>query len=549
MYNIKFIVYRSAIILILNMICQYIFIKKTLFKTFKIITPLFICLLLFSFLPQAYGVEEKLAAQPDLSIPISDKLSMKHFATLVKEKNENINIIYMEYMISRELVKWETNIFEPILINTYFAKADKHRYTLEEAGSNFVEGYDSKGNTYLAELELKIPTGATILLDYTIGQARYEKHDSLQNELSNTGDEYRSLVAVKFKQPLLKGSGMAVDANIRIAEAEADVKFQEYRQELMLGVFEALKACWDFYGAKEKYNIRKESVNIAEKILTDNQQRVKLGKMAETEVMEAEVGLDKRISMAIEAKQNYIVAMNKMRTFISSSEFKRGIEIDFEAYLDKKTGQPDFSAGMEKALKLRPEYVTVYKKIAKQDIKIIHAKNQRWPQLDLTGTYGFNGLGNTMKESWEDTFDGDFRKWSVGFKLTTPLYGGIKTKSNLNMARYKKKQALLELKKVEVEIANDVDTAIGNVHSTREQVRHYENARDLKQKLFDIELERLATGKSNSLLVLEKEEQLNVEKVSTLDSFTSYKKALLQLDAAEGSILQNYDVEGKEMAN
>ena len=54
-----------------------------------------------------------------------------------------------------------------------------------------------------------------------------------------------------------------------------------------------------------------------------------------------------------------------------------------------------------------------------------------------------------------------------------------------------------------------VDSAIQQVHSTSDQINYYQQVVDFNEKLLEVELERLKAGKSNSRLVLEKEESYN----------------------------------------
>jgi len=189
------------------------------------------------------------------------------------------------------------------------------------------------------------------------------------------------------------------------------------------------------------------------------------------------------------------------------------------------------------------------RKSERENILVSYAKNQRWPQLDLTGSYGVNGLADSPGDSWDDMFDGDYRSWTVGAVLTLPLLGGMKSESELASARYRKKQALLELKSVEVDIVNTVDTAIRNVYSTLEQFHNYRNVKELNQRLLEVELAMLDKGKSNTRSVLEKEEDLIEAKEAELESFINNRKAILILETAEGSLLGKYGVDTLEKRN
>jgi outer membrane protein len=478
--------------------------------------------------------EEEISHDPHVStIKI---VSMKDFIKRVAEKNEAILSQLLDYQISTEVIVREKSIFEPSFTTSYQHSANKDKRYLHEQysylSSNEIEEINKN---YSAGIEARVPTGASVKFDYTT----LASNDLLLKDI----ERYKSSVGVIMSQPLLKGSGMAATANINVAEADAEIVFQEYRKKMLQVVLNALATGWDYYRAQEALTIRKNSVKIAEQILKDNRQRAQLGKMAHTEVLEAEAGLAKRKSQESKAQQDLIAARNSMFSYISASPGEVEIGISFEEEIKNKTFSPDFTSSIKKALQHRPEYLAAKRGIEKEDIQVIFAKNQRWPQLDLKGSYGFNGFGDSVRDSLDAMVESDYRTWTVGAELTIPLLGGMKSRSELASALYRKKRSLLELKSVEVDISNTIDTAIQNVYSTQEQLRYYENVKKLNQRLLDVELAMLEAGKSNSRLVLDKEEDLIDAQESELGSFIENEKSFLLLEATEGILLRSYNVE------
>jgi outer membrane protein TolC len=316
--------------------------------------------------------------------------------------------------------------------------------------------------------------------------------------------------------------------------------------KMMEIVYSALAACWDYYGAKERFKIRQESVDIAQKLLQMNKERVRLGKMAKSELMEAEAGLAKRKSWASSAGQNLVSAMNTIKSFISVSDGDVEVDLDLSDAVDGSEPEPNFDASMSNALELRPEYLSAKQKIQKEKLLISYAENQRWPQLDLSGSYGLNGLGGSAGDAWDDSIESDHPSWKIGLSLTIPLGGGTKSRSELTAAEYRKRQALLELKSIEVQVANIIDTAVRNVYATQEQMEHYRTAREIEERLLKIEVEKFRGGKSTSRYVLEKEDDLHYAKEAELESVVNNRKAIISLALAEGSVLARHQVDVEE---
>jgi outer membrane protein TolC len=203
----------------------------------------------------------------------------------------------------------------------------------------------------------------------------------------------------------------------------------------------------------------------------------------------------------------------------------------------------DFADSLSRAFKHRADYLASRKKIEREDIRLVFAENQRWPQLDLKGSYNMNGLTETPRSSWNDAWERDYETWYLGIELRIPLGGDRKSRSELEATRQRKKQALLELKAMEVSLANDTDTAIKGVENVWEQARQYAGIVEMNRRLLEAENAKFKAGKSSSRLLLEREEELNKAKEAEMESLVRYRKSLLQLEMAEGTVLANQGIE------
>lgn len=475
------------------------------------------------------------------------KLGLEDFIKLVKEKNERIIVQQLEWEISGEAIKNAESIFEPELVGSYEHKKSTDEYTKMEKFEYFDISFPVSGdrnkrnNNYNATIEGLLPTGGRVSLGYTLHELSY-------NFNKESSKEYQTFIGATLTQPLLKNGGFNTTmADINIAEADYDIALHTYRQQMMQVVSNAVAGYWDLYLAKEKYRMRQDSVKIAEQVLRDNRERVKTGKMAETEVMEAEAGLLIRKSLESEAKQDIVTAMNDLRGYISSYVGDKDIEIEFTDRIEINIMDRDLTTSIMNAFKLRPEYIATRKKIEREKIRVAFAKNQRWPQFDLKGSYGLNGLEDSVGNSWDEAFERDFESWTIGVELRIPFIGGMKSRSELAAAKRRKRQALLELKAVEVAMINGINTAYRKLYSACEQAVYYRSVVGINKHLLEVELARLDAGKSNSRYVLEKEEDLNKARESEIESNITYEKAIVGLEMAEGSLLVCYNIEVMEV--
>lgn len=486
-----------------------------------------------------FGQNAPVTTHGKASIHQNLKVSLDDYVRLVAERNEGIQAQKHEVMISRENVTRERSVFEPEFVNSYQRQGEKIKYSQDQkAQIIFSSEADKLTDSYSSLVQSRFLTGADIKFGMTQNAS---KDYALDEEM-----EYKSYLGLEITQPLLKNAGAAATTNIHVAQKEVGISFQSYRMKILEVTYGALISSWDYYSARERLKIRRESVEVAEKLLAMNKERVRLGKMAQSELLEAEAGLVKRKSWESSARQDVVTAMNSMRSFIAEADVGVGLDVDFQEALQQTVNPPDFEESMASSLELRPEYISARQKVEKEDLMIVYAKNQRWPQLDLNGSYGLNGLGDSSSDAISDAFDSDYPSWKVGITLTIPLGGGIKTRSELNAAKHRKRQALLEMKSVEVQVANAIDTAIKNVAATREQMANFKSARDVEERLLEIESERFKSGKSNSRNLLDKEDDLHYAREAELESTVNNRKAAVSLALADGSLLRKYGVDARE---
>lgn len=472
-----------------------------------------------------------------LSISDSSKeypLSLTRFIDLVIEKNHQVQSRDADLIIKQQGINVARSIYEPILIGSYSHLYNNEQNTAAEVVSRgFKETFKQKADSYKLEVEGLIITGG----QFKVGVASNETKDNT----TDVGRQYKQLAYLNLVQPLLKNAGIeTTDTPVRIAEGEAGLAFQSYRQELLNVVGRATVVYWDLSMAQAKVAMRAESVRVANQILEDNRARYRTGKMAEIEVLEAEAGVALRMALEIEAQKEYVVAMNEVFTMFAEHAVAYEADIDANEPLVLEGGTYNYQNSISKAFKLRPEYLASRMRLSQENIRLAYARNQRWPELDLQASYGLNGLDTNRSGAWENMADTDYYSWSVGVEFRMPLFGDEKSASELAQVKQRKRKALLEMKAIEVALANAVNTTVRNIKSATEQAQYSANVADYNSRLLEIELVRLDAGKSNSRLVLEKEEDSRAAKEAALEALVSQKRAILELEMAEGSLLSRY---------
>ena len=411
----------------------------------------------------------------------------------------------------------------------------------EQKASRFNEPeFTEYGRHYTVGVEKLFATGGTLKLDTGISRL----NNSVIAHYNQDAEHYVT-GSVALNQPLLKGRGeTATMAAIKQAEIETHISLQDFRKILMQNIYQALVSYWDLYSAQKIVENQNTSIRIVEQILLDDQERVRTGRGSEADVIATQAALAQRHAAAHLAEQAVWEAMNQLRKYLAllSHEGPQKLEAADAPSKDKPIDH-DYDAAVLNGFKWRPEYLTQQETIKKSGISLEYAKNQLLPQLDLQASYTVNGINRTLGTTMDDTLGTRYNSWSTGLTLSFPIEGNQAAKSEKRAAETKIEQALLALKEVEIMITTDIDSALRNVQNTQAQLNELRAAEATMEKLFAVEKIRMREGQSNSRLLLQREESLNLARKASIDSQVNLEKARMKEQLVEGSLLQSFNQE------
>ncbi len=471
-------------------------------------------------------------------------LGLDTFVQRVLDHNESLQIEVMEVMIKQKEYEGERGLFEPDFVGSY-DHIDSERPNTVEQQRNLLGAsvFDQENNIYSAGIEAVVPSGARVRL----GPSLRDLNNNLQDQPSRfgagqTGQEYVGSFGLNVVQPLLRNGGVAATmANIRIAAASSDIAFQQYRRRLMEIVTTAVASYWELYYAQEQVDFYGESVEVAQTLLEDRQEAFKVGRVSELQVLEARSGLALRRSRKGDAQQRLVETANRLVSLYSGSVLSKKLSEGRLKAVDEPSifkEEPSYFESWKAAFDHNPDYLERRRRMVREKIRLVYAKNQRLPKLDLKASYGLNGLGKTPGKAFGDIEQREFPDWSIGLEMRIPLGGGIKERKALQAAKLRKRQSLVGLKQIESQIANSLDTAIWKVRRTAESVTNYQDVVGFYEDVLDTQLKQLEVGKIDSQTVLESEEKLFEARNSLANSLVEHQRSLLEWNTIKGTILE-----------
>jgi outer membrane protein TolC len=205
---------------------------------------------------------------------------------------------------------------------------------------------------------------------------------------------------------------------------------------------------------------------------------------------------------------------------------------------------PDLSECLRQAIESRPEMLQAKIAADKQHLAIQYTRNQLYPEIDLTGSYGRNGGGGQFGPVLDELRKGTDPAYSYGVTITFPLENTA-ARNAYKSAKANLEQALLQIKKVETTIVSAVDNDVKTVRSDLLRVDATRKASQYAQDALDAGNARLQAGSTTSFEVLQLQSNLTTARSAEIRALADYNIALEQLALDEGRTLERSKIDAR----
>jgi outer membrane protein len=359
---------------------------------------------------------------------------------------------------------------------------------------------------------------------------------------------FNSTATVTFTQPLRRNLRIDSQRN-QIKVINLDIRTTEvaFKQKVSDTISTIQASYWDLVSAVRNYEIRRNSVKLAQINLRDNRKKVEVGTLAPIEVTDAEANVASREVDLISAEETILRAENSLRSLISNdraSEIWKKVIVPIDLP-DFKEYKVDATTAIETALAKRPELETAKLNLQKQDLNTALLKNNRKWGLDLRSNFGTTGNVNrpdNMLDAYSALFTDRLTNWGLTLNMTVPLRN---RSLNAQIAKQgiQKRQDLMSIRKTEQSIQVEIGNAIQTLETNRKQVETAGVARRLSKERLDGEEKRFQAGLSQNYLVLDRQNQLASAEYAELQALIRYKQAITTLQKAMYTLLESNDIE------
>ncbi len=455
------------------------------------------------------------------------KIGIQEAILLAVENNQGLVVERMNPQLSRTLEQEELAVFDPVLggeASNRRSVADR----LSRAGSGTeTSTVDAlTGSISLAKL---FPSGTAV--DVTAGVSYTDS--SLYSDVFTSGR-----LGLTVTQALMRG--LDIRANLaRLDQARLDTLISHYE---LRGFAEVLveqveSKFWDYALAKRQIEIYTDSLTLAQKQMTEAQERIKIGDLAETELAAAQAEVALRRENLINARSSLAKERLDLLRLLNPS---KNVDWDRDVILQYDTSLPDVRLDdVEQhvlvAMRMRPDLNQARLQIQRGELEVVRTTNGLLPKMDMFIALGKTGysdtFGGALDNLWGDSYD---VIWGLAFEQA-PINRSARARYTRAVVGRRQMQESLENLSQLVQV--DVRSAYIELTRAREQIAATAATRNFQEEKLRAETEKFRVGKSTSLLVGQAQRDFVGGQIAEIEAVANYLKALVSLYRLEGSLL------------
>jgi len=380
---------------------------------------------------------------------------------------------------------------------------------------------------------------------------------SLTFAWNNTGNRpdlgrdysYSSSWTAVFSQPLLKGGGLTNAAyNVRIARITEETNLLTLRDTIASTIRTAITGFRNYKTAERQLVIAEMGLVRARTLFAYNKDMIEAGRLAGTEIVQAQADIAAQKTQVIDAKNNLD---NARLSLIQVLNIDKSTFFEAADEAEQPVAVPPLKEALGLAFQYRTDYLRAVKSLEATKLTLARARRNRLWSLDLTAATADSYAASTF-----DTYDAAFRRafnsgaerdWYAGLELKIPLVYMTSDMRSYYGAKNDLEKAGLAFEKLKLDIEIEVQNALRNVDSNYRSLKSAQLARQLAEKKLQIEQEKLGAGRTTNFQFVSFQRDLQSAQLSELAAATSYLNALTALDAVLGTTLATWKIDiGRE---
>jgi outer membrane protein TolC len=466
------------------------------------------------------------------------QLSLEDCIQLTVQHNLELQIDRYNPQIALYSLKRDYSPYDPIA-----AFSGQHEHTKSGPGflgTNIIGGTLSDQDSFSTSVGGLSPIGTKYQL---IGNTA----DTIQNNGFFLQRNAGAQAAVNVTQPLLKNFWID-DTRLVIRVDKNRLKYSELQLKLqVMQTITALeKSYYDLIYNRENVLVQEKAAEQTDRLVVESKKKLEVGALAELDLASAEAQAAQNRAAIISAKSLMGTQERALKLYITD-QITQWADVDVIPSGSLTAVPQNFNRqnSWTKALAERPEYLQAKLDVERAGIQLKYDWNQLFPEVDVFGTYGYNGSGAVFSGALYDVQQQNRPYYIFGGQISVPL-ANIGPRNTYKIDKVSMQQLVLTVKKTERDILISVDNDIGTLKADYDAVQATHAQRLYEEQALDAEQKKLDNGKSTTYQVLLVQRDLTSARGAEIQALDTYNKDLAQLSLDEGSTLERLNIDFQE---
>lgn len=456
------------------------------------------------------------------------RLTLKEAIRSAVERNIDVRAELYNPAISEADIRLNQGIYNPLLsVFTNF------QYAVTQSASTFFTDINRQKTFELNPgVTQLMPTGGTV------GLAFNNTYTNTNTRFS-PGEYWNSDLTLSLSQPLLKNFGREpTELAIMVARNGKDGSVEQFKSKLMDTVARVRTEYNKLYSLREDLEVKRTSLELARKILSDTKAQVKAGVLPAMEILNAEFGVASREKDVIDAERGVKDQNDVLGVLIQITSVGEFVPVDVPTKESVATNAGEL---VRQALDNRPELKAQRITLKTNELQTRVARNRTLPDLALTASAAVTGLDRHYNRDLEKVSTADYPVWGVGFKFQYPL-GNDAARNDYIKSRLRADQTRTQISSLEANVENEVKSAVRGIETNYKQIDVTDRGRAFAEERLRSFIKKNQVGLATTKDVLDVENDLAVAKSNQIKALAGYNDAITQLWRATGEILDRLGV-------
>lgn len=453
-------------------------------------------------------------------------LTMSEAIKMAAERNLDVRAEYYNPAQFEADINRNRAIYDPLLLLDS-AYADSTSPAI--SSTDRISGKTFDINASLSQL---FWTGGTVSAVY---RNNYTETDS---PFASEPHYWQSRLGVTLSQPLLKNAGPeATELSITVSRLSKFASIEQLNTRLIATIAQVRSEYFRLYSLREQLEVKKVSLELARKILSETKARVSAGVLPAMEILNAEFGAVSREKDVIDAEKALNDQLDVLRSLL---QIESRSDIAVSAPPMRELYQVSEDEIIRRALN-RPDIKELRRNLEINELQTRVYGNNIKPDLRLSASAGVAALDRTFSRDMENmgTFDSPY--WSIGLNFTYPL-GNRAAENDYRRSRLKTEQTALQIKSLEDSAVKEAKAAMRAVATGYKQIEVAERGRSYAEERLKAFIRKNEVGLATTKDVLDVENNLATAKNNQISALVAYNDAVTKLWQVSGELLEREGV-------